>query len=121
MKDLITYLGYEWVMSEDGIITVGINEDGLSELGEIGSVSLPAVDEEVNPDEVCGEIETDSGPMNLYSPVEGQVIEINESVVEDPNLILEDNYGDGWLFRVEPKNATDIDELASASTNDRDE
>lgn len=121
MKDLITYMGYEWVMVEDGIVTVGINEAGLDEITEISKVTLPAVDDEAIPDEVCGEIETDGGLMNLYSPVEGQIVEVNEAVVEDPNLITEDNFGDGWLFRVEAKNASDLDELTSASTNDRDE
>lgn len=120
MKDLITYMGYEWIMNEDGILTIGINDDGLNELTDISAVKLPAVDEEIIPDEICGEIETESGPMNLYCPVEGQVIEINEAVMEDPNLIVEDSYGDGWLFRVEAKNPGDVDELVSASTNDRD-
>ncbi|MGE0764131.1 MAG: glycine cleavage system protein H [Bdellovibrionales bacterium] len=121
MKELMTYMGYEWVMNEDGILTVGINDDGLAELTEVTKVNLPNVDDEVNTDEICGEIETDSGPLNLYSPVEGQVIEINEAVLEDPNLITEDSYGDGWLFRVEAKNAGDVDELVTASTNDKDE
>lgn len=121
MKDLITYMGYEWVMVEDGVVTVGINEAGLDEFTEVSSANLPAENEEVIPDEVCGELDTDQGPMNLYSPVEGNVIEINEAVIENPSLISEDCYGDGWLFRVEPKNSGDLDELSSASTNDRDE
>jgi glycine cleavage system H protein len=114
-------MGYEWVMHEDGILTVGINEEGLNELGDITAVHLPGVDDEVNPDEICGEIETDSGPMNLYSPVEGLVIEVNEAVIEDPSLIVEDTFGDGWLFRVEAKNSGDVDELISATTNDKDD
>lgn len=121
MKDLITYMGYEWVMNEDGILTIGINEDGLAELTEISGINLPAVDDEVTTEEICGEIETDSGPLNLYSPVEGVIIEINEAVIEDPTLILEDSYGDGWIFRVEAKNSGDVDELVSASTNDKDD
>lgn len=121
MKDLMTYMGYEWVMNEDGIITVGINEEGLAELTEITNVNLPNVDDEVNSDEICGEIETDSGPLNLYSPVEGQIVEINEAVIEDPSLITDDSYGDGWLFRVEAKNEDDIDELESASSQDKED
>jgi glycine cleavage system H protein len=121
MKDLITYMGYEWVMVEDGIVTVGINDQGLEEFTDINAANLPAENEEVIPDEVCGELDTDQGPMNLYSPIEGQVVEVNEAVLENPSLIMEDAYGDGWLFRVEPKNASDLDELASATTNDRDE
>src|SRR3954470_464345 len=115
MKDLITYMGYEWVMVEDGVATIGINEAGLDEFTEISSVNLPTENEEVIPDEVCGELDTDQGPMNLYSPVEGNVIEVNEAVIENPSLISEDNFGDGWLFRVEPKTPSDLDELSSAS------
>jgi glycine cleavage system H protein len=121
VKDLITYMGYEWIMVEDGVLTIGINEAGLDEFTEVSSANLPSEQEEVIPDEVCGELDTDQGPMNLYCPVEGNVLEVNEAVIENPSLILEDNFGDGWLFRVEPKNASDLDELSSASTNDRDE
>lgn len=121
MNDLITYMGYEWIMVEDGILTIGINDEGLNDLGEITKINLPSGDEETVPDEICGEIETDSGTLNLYCPVEGQVIEINEAVLEDPSLIEEDPYGDGWLFRVEAKNEADVTELTSASTNDRDD
>lgn len=121
MKDLITYMGYEWIMVEDGVITIGINEVGLDEFTDLSAVNLPSETEEVIPDEVCGELDTDQGPMNLYSPIEGHVLEVNEAVIENPSLIMEDCYGDGWLFRVEPKNASDLDELSSATTNDRDE
>ena len=121
MKDLITYMGYEWIMIEDGVITVGINEAGLDEFTELNAANLPTEGEEVITDEVCGELDSDQGPLNLYSPIEGNVLEVNEAVVENPSLIMEDNYGDGWLFKVEPKNASDLDELSSASTNDRDD
>jgi glycine cleavage system H protein len=120
VKDLITYMGYEWIMVEDGVLTIGINEAGLDEFTELSSVNLPTEQEEVIPDEVCGELDTDQGPMNLYCPIEGNVLEVNEAVIENPSLIMEDNFGDGWLFRVEPKNASDLDELSSASTNDKD-
>lgn len=122
MKDeLITYMGYEWVLVDDGVITIGINDQGLEEFTDINSINMPTDGEEVITDEVCGELDTDQGPMNLYSPVEGNVVEINEAVIENPSLIMEDPYGDGWLFKVEPKNAGDLDELSQASTNDKDE
>lgn len=120
MEEQMTYMGYMWIQVEDGVLTIGLNEAGLDEFTEINSVDLPAESDEVEPDEVCGEIETDQGPLNLYCPVEGKVVEVNEAVVEKPTLIQEDCYGDGWLFKVEAKNAADIDELSMASTNDRD-
>ena len=118
---MITYMGYQWILVADGGITIGINEQGLEEFSEITAAALPSDGEEVVPDEVCGELETDQGPMNLYSPVEGNIVELNEAVVENPSLIVEDPYGDGWLFKVEPKNSGDLDDLTSASTNDKDE
>jgi glycine cleavage system H protein len=121
MKDMIPYMGYEWLMVDDGVLTIGINEQGLDEFTEITAANLPAENEEVIPDEVCGELDTDQGPMNLYCPVEGIVVEVNEAVIENPSLIIEDCQGDGWLFKVEPKNSGDLDELSSASTNDRDD
>jgi glycine cleavage system H protein len=116
--EFIPFMGYEWLQIEDGTVTVGVSEEGLSELTEITAIGLPTENEEVNPDEICGEIETDEGPLNLYSPVEGRVIEINAAVVENPSLLNEDPYGDGWLFRVEPNNSEDLDELSQASTSD---
>jgi len=113
-------MGYLWIQAEDGVLTIGINESGLDEFTEINSVDLPADGDPIEPDEVCGEVDTDQGPLNLYCPVEGKVVEVNEAVVEKPSLIQEDCTGDGWLFKVEAKSQEDIDELISASTNDRD-
>ncbi|MCB0366073.1 MAG: glycine cleavage system protein H [Bdellovibrionaceae bacterium] len=118
MDDLITYMGYEWVQSDDdGLITIGINEDGLDEFSEIMSANLPSEGEEVSGDEVCGELETDQGPMNIYSPISGSIVEINEAVVENPDLILEDCYGDGWLVRIEADRPEDIERLARAGSS----
>lgn len=119
MKDeFIPFLAYEWLQVEDGSVTVGVSEEGLEELTEVSAVNLPAEGEAVNPDEVCGEIETESGPLNLYSPVEGKVVEINAAVVENPQLIFEDPYGDGWLFRVEANDPDDLDALTQGETDD---
>jgi len=119
-EEFIPYMGYEWLQIEDDIVTIGISEEGLSELTDISAVSLPSENEEVSPDEVCGEIETDEGSLNLYCPVEGTVIEINQAVVENPSLIMEDPYGDGWLFRVEASDPEDLDELMQGSRDDED-
>lgn len=120
MEDYLNYMGYEWLNIEDGMLVIGINEDGLEEFSDILSVDLPAEGDEVSPDEVCGELETDQGPLNLYSPIGGKVVEINEAVLEKPSLIQEDPLGDGWLFKVEPESASDLDELGKATTNDLD-
>ena len=120
-EEFIPFMGYEWIQIEGGTVTVGISEDGLNELGEISAINLPAENEDVNQDEICGEIETDEGPMNLYSPVEGKIIEINAAVVENPSLLLEDPYGDGWLFKVEAEDAEDLEDIDEDEEDEEDD
>lgn len=99
-----------WYREEDGFITVGINEEGLSDISEINSLDLPPEHEKVEPDTAIGTIETDDGHLDIYSPVEGTVIEINTQVVGDPSLILEDSYEEGWLLKIEPDEEIDEDD-----------
>jgi glycine cleavage system H protein len=120
MDDLITYMGYEWIQIEDETITIGINEEGLDEFNDINKVDLPTENEAIEADEVIGELDTDEGPLNLYCPIEGTVIEVNAAVLEDPNLIKEDCYGDGWLFKVEAKRPKDLKKLTSDLDSDED-
>ncbi|MCB0340899.1 MAG: glycine cleavage system protein H [Pseudobdellovibrionaceae bacterium] len=120
MDEIVTYMGHEWVLVEDGLITIGINEDGVEELTEIQSVNLPDVNDSVSAGQVFGDIETDSGPLNLYCPVDGVVIEVNETVVENPELILEDSMDEGWLIKVEADNPDQID-MVSLDANAEDD
>lgn len=104
------FMGYMWIQQEDGVVTVGINEEGLQDFSEISSVELPAEHEKVEADVVCGTIETDDGPLDIYAPVSGTVVEINTQVVDDPSLIMEDPLEEGWLIRIEAEEDLDEDE-----------
>ncbi|MNS87447.1 Glycine cleavage system H protein [compost metagenome] len=108
--DVKTFMGYLWVQQEDNIVTIGINEDGLEDFEEITSVELPAEQEQVEADSVIATIETDDGPLDIYTPVSGTVIEINTAAVEDPSLIMEDPFEEGWLVRIEADEDADDDE-----------
>ncbi len=99
-----------WYLESDGIITIGINEEGLADITEITSVDLPPEQEKVEEDVAIGTIETDDGPLDIYSPVAGTVIEINSQVLEDPSLIQEDPYEEGWLIRIEASEELSDDE-----------
>jgi glycine cleavage system H protein len=110
--EIRNFMGYMWYQKEDGVVTIGINEDGLEDFEEIISVELSPEGEKIDSDVVLGTIETDDGPLDIYSPVAGTVIEINSQVIDNPNLIQEDPYEEGWLIRIE---TTDVDE------NDEDE
>ena len=110
-----------WIQEEDWIITIGINEEGLADFEEITSVDLPAEHDKVEADEVCGTVETDDGPLDIYSPVSGTVIEVNAAVIDDPSLIQEDPFEEGWLIRVEASEPLDEDEDEEDDYDDEDE
>ena len=105
--EVITFLGYEWVQLEDGLLTVGINEQGLEEFTEILTVSLPSENEDVHPDEVCGELETDQGPLNLYSPVEGVVVDVGADDLP-VRLVMAHRNGNTARAGAQVERATDL-------------
>lgn len=109
-EDTINFMGYMWIQKEDGVITVGINEEGLQDFDEITSIELPPENEKVEADTVIGTIETDDGPLDIYSPVNGTILEINPQVLESPSLIQEDPYDEGWILRIETSEELDKDE-----------
>ncbi len=121
MSDIITYMGYEWISVVDGVVTIGINEDGASDLGDDITLHLPEEDDVVMPGKVCGEIETDSGTLNIYCPVAGTVLEVNEAVLENPELLLEDPTDEGWLFKVEADDPDKIDLVSIKNTSSDDD
>lgn len=118
-SDVKHFNHHMWYRDEDGVITIGINEEGLADITEITSLDLPAENESVGEDVAIGTIETDDGPLDIYSPVEGKVVEINSSVLEDPSLIQEDPYEEGWLIRIE--SSEDLDDEDEEDEDDFDE
>ncbi len=117
----MTYMGYQWLLPEDDQLTIGINEEGLDEIGEITKVMLPSEGDKVRADEIFGEIETDEGPLNIYSPVDGKIVEVNSAVLESPELIMEDSFGDGWLVRIEMNDPEDIHGIGKDDDDEDDE
>ena len=119
--DVRNFMGYMWIRQEDGIITIGINEDGLEDFEEISSVELPAEQEKVDAEVVIGTLETDDGPLDIYSPVSGTVVEVNSQVIDEPSLIMEDPLEEGWLIRIEADEDLDEDEEDEDDDDDDDE
>ena len=118
--DVRNYMGYLWIQQTDGVVTIGVNEDGLEDFESISSIELPAEHEKVEAEAVIGTIETDDGPMDIYTPVSGTVIEVNSTVIEDPSIIMEDPYEEGWLVRIEADEDLD-DEDEDEDDDDDDE
>ena len=92
---------HEWVAREAGnLVSIGISAVATDALGDIVYVDLPEVGSTVTAGETCGEVESTKSVSDLYAPVTGEVVEINDDVVSDPALINNDPYGAGWLFKV---------------------
>src|SRR4051812_9604697 len=112
-SEYIPYMGHHWLTIEGEVITIGVMEEALEELDAIIKVDLPVENDSVEKDEICGELETKDGSLNIYAPVEGSVLEVNTAIADNPGLIHEDPYGEGWVLKIEAANADDIKELTS--------
>ncbi|MGY5124591.1 glycine cleavage system protein GcvH [Streptomyces nigrescens] len=109
---------HEWLSgAEDGVSTVGITEHAANALGDVVFVQLPEVGTTVAAGETCGELESTKSVSDLYSPVDGEITEINEDVVNDPSLVNSAPFEGGWLFKVkisgEPGELLSADEYAA--------
>jgi glycine cleavage system H protein len=91
---------HEWVSLDGSVASVGITEHAAEALGDVVYVSPPAVGASVTAGEPCGEIESTKSVSDLYSPVDGEVTEVNADVEDDPGQVNTDPYGTGWIFKV---------------------
>ncbi|MEV6766850.1 glycine cleavage system protein GcvH [Streptomyces sp. NPDC051105] len=109
---------HEWLSATaDGVATVGITEHAANALGDVVFVQLPAVGDTVTAGDSCGELESTKSVSDLYSPVTGEITEINEDVVDDPSLVNSAPFEGGWLFKVrvadEPADLLSADEYTA--------
>jgi len=91
---------HEWVSVEGTSASVGITDYAAQQLGDVVYVSLPALGATVTAGEPCGEVESVKSVSDLYSPVDGEVIEVNAELEDDPSLVNAEPYTAGWMFRV---------------------
>jgi glycine cleavage system H protein len=104
-EDLTYTAEHEWVRSlgdEDGTVRVGITEFAQDALGDIVFVTLPQTGARVTGGEPCGELESTKSVSDLYAPVSGVVVAVNDQLETAPELVNSDPYGDGWMFEVHP-------------------
>lgn len=98
--DLLYARTHEWIRVEEDGVVIGITEYAQDQLGEVVYVELPEVGTAVDAGEELGTLESVKAVSEFLSPVAGEVIEINERLEDEPNLVNEDPYGDGWLVRI---------------------
>jgi glycine cleavage system H protein len=92
---------HEWIRINGDTAEVGITDYAQQQLGDVVYVDLPEAGSTVTAGETCGEIESTKSVSDLYSPVTGTVVEVNDAVADNPGVVNEDPYGNGWLFTVE--------------------
>lgn len=119
MSDIPTELRYarshEWArLEEDGTVTVGITDHAQDALGDVVFVELPEVGVPVAAGEEAGVVESVKAASDIYAPVSGTVVAVNDALQESPEKVNEDPYGDGWFFRLQPDDPADLDDLLDA-------
>lgn len=105
---------HEWVLVEDKIAIIGITEFAQHELGDVVYVELPEVGEKVVKDDPFGAVESVKAVSDVFAPVSGAVVEINDVLPENPETINDDPYGDGWMIKVEMTDMDDLKDLMNA-------
>jgi len=106
---------HEWVsVAVDGIVTVGITEHAQGLLGDMVFVELPDVDDSVSVGDDVAVAESVKAASDIYAPVSGTVVEINEELEDSPELVNSDAFGEGWLFKVKLDDASELENLLDA-------
>ena len=107
-EDLKYAASHEWVrVGDDGTATVGITDHAQNQLGDLVFVETPEVGSSCSAGDTCGVVESVKAASDLYSPVNGEVTEVNEALADTPELINQSPYGDGWLFKVKLDSVSD--------------
>lgn len=106
---------HEWIRSEgDGVVTIGITDHAQELLGDMVFIELPDVDTEFDTEDECAVVESVKAASDVYTPLAGTITEVNEGVVDAPELANQDPYGDGWLFKMKIADQAEYDALLDA-------
>ena len=113
-RDYLYSREHEWLRVEDDVCVIGITEFAQHELGEVVFVELPEVGQVFDTNDELGTIESVKAVAEVFTPVAGEVVEVNEAVVDDPELLNEDPHVDGWLIKIRFSSADDLKSMMKA-------
>ncbi len=109
---------HEWVQVDGDIATIGVTDFAASELGDIVFVEMPEVGDEMNAEETVGSIESVKAVEDLFVPVSGEVVAVNDAIDATPELVNSDPFDGGWLFKVKLSDESELDNLLDAAAYD---
>ncbi|KAB1193487.1 glycine cleavage system protein GcvH [Haloferax sp. MBLA0076] len=104
---------HEWTTTDGDTVRVGISDFAQDELGDVVFVELPAEGDELAAGDEFGVVESIKAVSDLYAPISGTVVAVNEDLFDAPELVNDDPYGDGWMLELEPSNTDEFDDLLS--------
>lgn len=108
---------HEWVKKQAGnVYSVGLSAYALEQLGDVVYVELPEVGKTVKKEEDFGVVESVKSVADMYTPISGKIVEVNDAVPDNPDMLSKDAYGDGWLIKVEAADPTELDTLLDAAS-----
>ena len=114
-SDLRYTKSHEWLrVDEDGTVTVGITDHAQEQLGDMVYVEVPELDQEFEAGDACAVVESVKAASDVYAPVACTVVEVNEELADAPELVNQDPFGAGWIMRIRPASAADVEALMDA-------
>jgi glycine cleavage system H protein len=114
-EDLKYSKEHEWVLVEGNVATVGITDYAQDQLGDIVFVELPGLGDKVSKEDAFGVVESVKAVSDVYAPVSGKVLEVNDDLRENPEMLNEDPYGDAWMIKIEMNDIEELQDLMSAA------
>ena len=106
---------HEWANFKDNEVIIGITDYAQSQLGDIIFIEFPEIGDQINAGDSFGEVEAVKTVSELYAPVTGTVLEVNENLEDSADLVNSDPYGDGWLIKIKPTNLNEKDDLMKSA------
>lgn len=113
-NDLKYAASHEWARIEDDLVVTGITDHAQDALGDLVYIEVPELDRQLDAGEQAGVVESVKTASDIYAPIAGIVVEVNPALEDEPELINNDPYGAGWMYKIKPDNIADVEKLLSA-------
>ena len=116
LPEELKYLSsHEWARVEGDVVTIGITDHAQDSMGDLVYVEVPEVGQQVNAGDEAGVVESVKAASDIYAPVAGEILAVNEKLEDEPELVNTDPYGDGWMFQIKMSDSAELDAMLSAA------